>query len=534
MPDSLTYDSYNFPSPLPAIAESDELIVFEGKYDHKAINIQAIGTITGDSLSGIHLQKMQMISGFLNEYQNLTVTLGTDTRVFSKCLVEGVDFGKSDLSTVLPYSVSFKTFENETFSEYFKIESPVNEWSYSELDNKVIRATHNVSAIGLKVDAGDPLTNARSFVNAKLQDGFEYIGFFNSGVNGFLQSKEEKVDRKTDAYSVTEVYLYSASDQPLSSNGIVNVSTDIAYDKNSELSVSVKGNVQGGMDANISNSTMLTTGDFSPKMATNAAEDAIASSLSNYETGKYTFVSNGPTSYEYTLDTGSNNLEFSFTFENAENIDLITGTNVLHSHTASISCTKDSPVVSVNVEGELRFHGPSISIKNISQAGVENDRFKAVSGAFELVDQFSIAKKAADEFSQVATGYELNSSYLNVEPVDFSIDKNPNTNEISYNYTYNNVVDYSNGTLKDLSINIVDKVPIQKNDIQQTIGGFKANVVADRTLGEYSISASSNDEENKLSTLKNIVLGLCSGQHKISDSHNIQQSSISYNLSKYY
>ena len=97
MPDSLTYDSYNFPSPLPAIAESDELIVFEGKYDHKANNIQAIGTITGDSLSGIHLQKMQMISGFLNEYQNLTVTLGTDTRVFSKCLVEGVDVPAVDL-----------------------------------------------------------------------------------------------------------------------------------------------------------------------------------------------------------------------------------------------------------------------------------------------------------------------------------------------------------------------------------------------------------------------------------------------------
>ena len=540
MSDSVQYDSYNFPSPLPAIAESDELIVFGGKYDHKAINIDVIGTITGDSLSGLHLQKMQMVSGFLNEYQNLTVTLGSDTRVFSKCLVESIDFSNSDLSTVLPYSVSFKTFENETFSEYYKIGSPVDNWSYSEQDNKIIQATHNVSAKGLKVDSSDPLTNARSFVNSKLTQGFEYVGFFNGGSNGFLSSRNEKVDRKTDTYSVTEVYMYSASDQPLSSNGVVDVSTDISYDRNSELSVSVKGSVKGAMDANVGSSTMLTTGDFSPKMATNAAVDAIASSLSAYENLKYTFVSDGPSTYEYKLDTGDNRLEFSFGFENTENLDLVTGTDnlsrVLHTHTASVSCSKDSPTVSVSVQGELSFYGTSsLSIKNISQAGAENERYKVVSGAFELIDQYSLAKKAADEFSQAALDdYEFSSSYLNSEPASFSIDKNPNTNEISYNYTYNNVIDYSNGSLKDFSASIVDKVPIQKNDVKQTIGGFKANVVADRTLGEYSINASSNDEENKLATLKSIAAGLCSGKHKITDSHNVQENSISYNLAKYY
>ncbi len=539
MSDSVQYDSYNFPSPLPAIAESDELIVFGGKYDHKAINIDLIGTITGDSLTSLHLKKMQMVSGFLNEYQDLTVTLGSDTRVFSKCLVESIDFSKSDLSTVLPYSVSFKTFENETFSEYYKIASPVDNWSYSEQDNKIIQATHNVSAKGLKVDSSDPLTNARSFVNSKLTQGFEYVGFFNGGSNGFLSSRNEKVDRKTDTYSVTEVYIYSASDQPLSSNGVVDVSTDISYDRNSELSVSVKGSVKGGMDANVGGSTMLTTGDFSAEMATNTAVDAIASSLSAYENSKYTFVSDGPSTYEYKLDTGDNRLEFSFGFENVENLDLVTGTDnesrVLHTHTASVSCSKDSPTISVSVEGALSFYGTSsLSIKNISQAGAENERYKVVSGAFELIDQYSLAKKAADEFSQVALDYEFTSSYLNQEPVSFSIDKNPNTNEISYNYTYNNVIDYSDGDLKDFSASIVDKVPIQKNDVKQTIGGFKANVVADRTLGEYSINASSNDEENKLATLKSIAAGLCSGKHKITDSHNVQESSISYNLAKYY
>jgi len=540
MSDSVQYDSYNFPSPLPAIAESDELIVFGGKYDHKAINIDVIGTITGDSLSGLHLQKMQMVSGFLNEYQNLTVTLGSDTRVFSECLVESIDFSNSDLSTVLPYSVSFKTFENETFSEYYKIASPVDNWSYLEQDNKIIQATHNVSAKGLKVDSSDPLTNARSFVNSKLTEGFEYVGFFNGGSNGFLSSRNEKVDRKTDTYSVTEVYMYSASDQPLSSNGVVDVSTDISYDRNSELSVSVKGSVKGAMDANVGSSTMLTTGDFSPEMATNTALDAIASSLSAYENLKYTFVSDGPSTYEYKLDTGDNRLEFSFGFENTENLDLVTGTDnlsrVLHTHTANVSCSKDSPTVSVSVQGQLSFYGTSsLSIKNISQAGAENERYKVVSGAFELIDQYSLAKKAADEFSQAALDdYEFSSSYLNSEPASFSINKNPNTNEISYNYTYNNVIDYSNGSLKDFSASIVDKVPIQKNDVKQTIGGFKANVVADRTLGEYSINASSNDEENKLATLKSIAAGLCSGKHKITDSHNVQENSISYNLAKYY
>lgn len=537
MPDSVTYGSYSFPDPLPAIAESDNLIKVAGKYDHKSISVQAIGFITGETLSGLNTGKMAMVSGFLDEYQDLTVTVGSDERVFSKCLVNSINFAEGDLTTILPYTVDFLTYEDETFSDYFKVENPVNTWSYSEQEGKIVQATHTVSAKGLKVDASDPFDNARDFVTGKLDGGFQFVGLFNSGSNGFLTSRTEDVDRKTDTYSVTEVYSYSASDNPITDSGIVSLSTNINYSKDGGLSVNVQGSLQGSIDA-ITGNDLLTTGHFSPDRATQVAINSIKNSASDYENEVYSFVSNGPSAFNYTLDSGANRLDFDFQFENADNFDLVTGYNVIHMYDVNVQCSKDSPVSNVSVQGSLKYHGIDSSIYSVANASIENQRFLAVSGAFDAVTGrdgiYSLAKDGLDDFVSVATGYEFSSSYLRKEPVSFSINKNPNTNEISYNYTYNNSIDYSNNQLKDFKAVITDKVPIVLNKVQQTLVGFKANVVANRTLGEYSIDASANNGESDLSTLVNIASGLCSGKHKISDSHTINLNNITYNLAKYY
>jgi len=537
MPDSVTYGSYSFPDPLPAIAESDNLIKVAGKYDHKSISVQAIGFITGSTLSGLHTGKMAMISGFLDEYQDLTVTVGSDTRTFSKCLVNSINFAEGDLTTILPYTVDFLTYEDETFSDYFKIENPVNTWQYSEQEGKVIQATHTVSARGLKVDSSDPFTNARDFVSAKLDGGFQFLGLFNSGDNGFLTSRTENIDRKTDTYGVIEVYSYSASDDPITDSGIVSLSTNINYNKDGDLSVTVQGSLQGSIDA-ITGNDLLTTGHFTPDKATQVAINSIRNSASDYENEVYSFVSNGPSAFTYTLDSGANRLDFDFQFENADNFDLVTGYNVIHVYDVNVQCSKDSPISSVSVKGSLKYHGIGSSISSTGSASIENERFLAVSGAFDSVTGregiYGLARDGFDDFISVATGYQFSSSYLRKEPVSFSINKDPNINEISYNYSYNNSIDYSSNQLKDFKATITDKVPIVLNKVQQTLIGFKANVVVNRTLGEYSISASANNGEEDLDKLVDVVSGLCSGKYKISDSHSINLNDISYNLSKYY
>lgn len=537
MATSITYGSYSFPEPIPLFSEEDEVVKFGGLLDHSVIRVNLVGFLTGSDLSGLDLQKMQMVSGFLNEYEDLVITIENETKTCPAAFIESIDFNDSDSTTVLPYSLTALYYSGETFSEYFGVTDPQNSWSYEEGDNKIITATHTVSARGLKVNSTDPFDNAREFVTGKLADGFENIALFNSGDNAFLTSRTENIDKKSNIYGVTEVYSYSAADRDnsarsYSDSGVVSLSTSISFSNDSQLSITVDGSIKGSIDANTgSQDGLLTTGNFTPEQATEVAINALVNSYSDYESGIYSFVQEGPTAFNYNLNTGANSLDFSFTFSDADKVDLING-NVLHSFTSSISLSKDSAVSSVSVQGDLEYFG-TLSIDSTGEFE-NNARFQAVESALGEVDQYSIAVSAIQDFSGVATGYEINSSYINVEPKSFSITKDPVENIISYNYNYNNQVDFSTGQLKDLSFRIQDKKPLVINSVQETISGFKAAEIISRSLGNYSISATCNDDGSKLDTLKELISGYCSGDHVISESYSTGQNSISYNLAKYY
>lgn len=532
MATSITYGSYSFPTPIPLFSEEDTSIKFEGELDHSAIRVNLVGYLTGADLSSLDSQKMQMINGFLNEYEDLTITVENESKVCPSAFVESIEFGESDLTSFLPYSLTALYYSGESFSEYFRVTEPQNSWSYSENKNKVVSATHSVSAKGIKVDSTSAFDNARSFVNSKLTNGYEDVSLFNSSSNGFLKSRTENIDKKNNVYGVTEIYDYSTSDRPISDSGVVSLSTSISYNVDQELSVSVQGSVQGSIDSNTGSQVgLLTTGNFTPAQATDVAINALVNSYSDYETGVYEFVSDGPSSFNYDLETGANLLNFSFNFSNPENVDLING-NVVHKHSVSIGLTKDSSLANVSVNGSLAYQGISV----ISNTGVyeEGPVFLAVTGAFETIDPYNIARTALEDFVDIATGYKFNSSYLDSTPKNFSITKDPIEKTLNYSYNYSNNVDLSQGQLNNLSLSIKDTVPIQLNSVQETISGVQASLVASRKIGQYSVSSSCSNQGDDLDTLKTIVSGYCSGSDIISESFSTGQNSISYNLSKYY
>ena len=53
MASSITYGSYNFPEPLPLVAEEDQLVSVAGQYDHSAIRVNLVGYLTGADLSAL-------------------------------------------------------------------------------------------------------------------------------------------------------------------------------------------------------------------------------------------------------------------------------------------------------------------------------------------------------------------------------------------------------------------------------------------------------------------------------------------------
>ena len=102
MAETITYGSYTFPSPTPFVGHGVEPIYIGGKVDHTKDTIDLVGNLTGENLSGLHLQKMKMMSGLMSEFQTLTVSNDSANRTYQSAKPESVSFDSSDLTTVLP------------------------------------------------------------------------------------------------------------------------------------------------------------------------------------------------------------------------------------------------------------------------------------------------------------------------------------------------------------------------------------------------------------------------------------------------
>ena len=61
MAEHVSYGSYTFPTPTPLVSLGVDTVYIGGVADHYSEEIGVVGTLTGQNLSGIHLQKMQMI-----------------------------------------------------------------------------------------------------------------------------------------------------------------------------------------------------------------------------------------------------------------------------------------------------------------------------------------------------------------------------------------------------------------------------------------------------------------------------------------
>ena len=125
---------------------------------------------------------------------------------------------------------------------------------------------------------------------------------------------------------------------------------------------------------------------------------------------------------------------------------------------------------------------------------------------------------------------------MNQNPTSTKITKNPYKPSISYSYSYDNRVDYSNGQLKDLQFSISNSLPIPITEILESNNGFTTQQTISKTLGQVTINGSSNDDESKMGTLKSVLEAIPRNTscQDISSSKTTSDSSISYSKSFYY
>jgi hypothetical protein len=517
------YSGYSFPDPLPVIAEEVKPVFMSGVYDHKTIELELIGFLTGSDLSGLHLQKQQMISGLLNEYGDLTIQVSGYNATYAKALPISINFQESDLTTILPYTASFLVFSGESFSNFFGVSDPKNEWSFTEKENKIVEATHKISAQGEKVNNQSALQNAIDFVTGLT--GFYAVAPMLTGSNAFLKSRSENINRKNANYSITEVYHFDGSDQKETESGIVTYNTTINFNKNGGLNASIEGSIYGGIDGELVN-----TGLFTPQNATDALINDVARSMSSYESGAFSFVRSGPTTYSYNINTGANNIDFSFTYMDLDNLDQVG--NVAHKYKASIQADKTNSVFTVSAQGELYYNGIDSAINT---GEYENSqRFQEIESVFSGVDPYLVAYRGFEDFKSGSSDFSTPVGSLGSGLRDKTVSKDPVNNKITYNYKYDTAIDESSGQLNNFKVTITDNVPLQLTNVVPTILGFAAQATTTRTLGEYTVSATADENSGQFPVLKNVVSGMTSGYYNISESETITKENLSYNLSRFY
>ena len=539
MSESVTYGSYSFPYPIPFVGESIEPIYIQGEVDHTKHNVEIVGNLTGANLSGLYLQKMQMISGMLSEFQKLTITNDTEDKTFSSAKPESISFDSSDLTTILPYSVSFSSYSEESFSQFFGIINPKDTWSYSEQEGRITEVNHSVSAQGVKATGIDPLVSARHFVTGRTT-GCRDLSLFQTGADTavFLISRTEDINKSANTYGINEIYRYNTTEDltitGVAKSGVFTSSTSISFDKNDGLNVKVDASVQGSFDSNKNGKGLINTGVFTSTEATQIAVNAVASSLSNYEKGYYTFIDRGPSSIDYQVNTGENKIDFSFGFSDSDNIDQ-TG-NIIHFKTSTVSASKDLSTVNVAIKGNFEYNSPFDILGTGDPA--TGERFKKIdaeySGVLANSGFLNLAIESLRDFTGDATGYHISGDFLNPEPLQTQITKIPEESKISYSFVFDNRVDLAAGALSGLKMNINDKKAIELSGIVPSLGGFAKQKLINRRAGQYSVSASCEASTGDLAKLIEIVSGYSTGLYSISETSSLNQDTIAYNISKYY
>ena len=516
----ISYGGYTFPSPLPFVGLEDNHVFLSGQIDHVKQNISLIGEITGCSLELIKETRDEMVFAISSGFQYLSI--GNTGYSYSK--PTKINFPSSQINKRLPYEIEFEGYFDRDFSQFFGVENPTDTWSFSEQNNRRISATHSVSAKGIKVSAQEPLVSARDFVNGRLNGFDESKSLFFSGSSFILKDKSEEVNRAENSYGVNEVYELSNS--PLSNDrpdSIVRANCQITYDGESDLQVSVNGTIEGGISGSAD------TGYFTPQMATEFAKNTIERSKTNYEESLYGNILKDPQTYNYDIDTGSNSINFTFSF--VDPTDARTG-DVLHDYSTSLSASKQDGFVSINLNGSLRYN----STRDIfsTQSPESEARFQKVEEAFSGVNQFSIAQDHFSLFNDGSLNYSelpLNESFKTL-----TINKLPHASEINYAYSYSNKPDQFSGLFQSINLTVQTNHPTLNYGIEETTdGNFSVQPLYD-TLERKTITLngdlSGDTEMNQaISYLNNWVLQY-SGQSSFLSTDSIQTGSNSLSFTK--
>ncbi len=518
-----TFKGQTFPN-VTGISVNATPVYSGGKYEHdvKTINIEGVATnpdaSTAAPTTDFAFSKLQ-IDDIGEGFGDLQ--LGSKT--YDDCLISQISIQDSDHEYLVPYSVSFTQKTQD-------VENIVNQWSFSE-NNKIITATHTVSATGVDTNNGiEPIDKAKTFVDAV--SVIPQNVYFTLSATKNLISTNEVFDTSGGSYSLTTVYnIYDSTSYFAADTHVINCSLKINYDRKSEsLTVSVDGSIQQALDS----SATVDLIPFDSARAKAIADDYVANSVGSTE--GYSLESLVNDQYNFTVNEEARKVDFSYNFKQVPDENLIgSNKNVLHTYSKSFVVSKEAPYIVASINGTLTYALSDNPI-DINIEIKDSPRWIAINTAFDNLD---FRAELASDFTEFRTANQAEfkldpSKDLQLLPSNYNIDKDLRSISISYSYSYNNKHDYGSGVLKNIDLSITDQAPIQKTITKETIAGW-AKQDSGQKVGTLSGNASADNDFADIEILKTALNARLTDGVLISDSSlSSARKKITYSISKYY
>ena len=262
------YNNINIASglgPTPLVSRSEAMVSY-GERNHILETFTIKGKITGacESFEDRIDKQRTLLSRFNKDFQPFEITEEeVAIASFENAIIRNVSFPSSNYAFGLDYEVTLDCIPENFFSGYYGVLDPSEEFSFEENDDKSIAITHSLSARGFNTSNGssNALYNARNFCYSRSGYNNLVVPAFLTGMSAItpcLREQSENINRFDGTYKLTETYVYDPMNP---NNGLIRHTSDVVsgFEKG-VTSVSIKGSVEGCIDAELADLRTIYTG----------------------------------------------------------------------------------------------------------------------------------------------------------------------------------------------------------------------------------------------------------------------------------
>jgi len=409
-----------------------------------------------DYFSLLTTKRDQLLNIFSEDYKTLVI-MENGVTILQKdfCKIITIDFPESPNRKVIEYSIQIECIDEEFHNEFFGIQDPVNSTSFSLSGNGHYSISREVSAKGLKTSGTQAIQNAIDFVESNSGKSSIDLSIIEDGLQLYLKSKSEKIDRVKNTFSISEDYISDKNDKTID-NGVLTYTVESNKNSGSIHEVTVSGNISFGIDE-----------DF------NKARNRIKE-IDFYSLAQKSEIQNllkKPVSSSINENEKGGSIDFSIAYNNDTTFDEC---GVSREYNFSISEVGNK--ITCSVSGVMKARGPIAS------------RWPLIKEKFYSEEINNIFQEAQDNVSSYFNGITLNQNSESKV-----ITENEKMGEVRFELSFSNKNKISN--FKSFNYNINVELSVPNISIDMNFGGNQDSYIASR--GGFTkpiISVSANGE----------------------------------------